>query len=155
LDFRLSDSYRNFLGIFRRSDDFLANFRKKSWVVGVHIVLLSSLLMLVLLLASLYYFGILVVAGLPFTVFASIPAFDGVHTVLAVLLLLLLLLVFLLLWAVIILMLLVAGVTVVACVTAVLASRLWQAFMLLLASFKFLMVSCCWSLCFRWRSRCN
>jgi hypothetical protein len=26
-----------------------------------------------------------------------------------------------------------------------LASRLWQAFLLLLASFKFLMVSCCWS----------
>jgi hypothetical protein len=29
-----------------------------------------------------------------------------------------------------------------------LASRLWKAFLLLLASFKFLMVSCCWSLCY-------
>ena len=71
-------------------------------------MLLASLLMLVLLLASLYFSG---VAGLPsdvdavmfllsllllaslhavvdVTVFASIPAFDGVHTVLAVLLLL-------------------------------------------------------------------
>jgi hypothetical protein len=29
-----------------------------------------------------------------------------------------------------------------------LASRLWKAFLLLLESFKFLMVSCCWSLCY-------
>ncbi len=47
---------RLFSRIFRRSDDFLANFCKNSWVVGVHIVLLASLLMLVLMLASLYYF---------------------------------------------------------------------------------------------------
>jgi hypothetical protein len=58
------------------------------------------------------------VAG--FTIFASVPAF-GVYTVLAVLSLSFLLL---------------------------LASRLWQAFLLLLASFKFLMVSCCWALCY-------
>jgi hypothetical protein len=36
-----------------------------------------------------------------------------------------------------------------------LAPRLWQAFLLLLASFKFLMVSYCWSLCYCWRSWCN
>jgi hypothetical protein len=35
-----------------------------------------------------------------------------------------------------------------------LASRLWQAFLLLLAAFKFLIVSCCWSLCY-WSSWCN
>ncbi len=29
-----------------------------------------------------------------------------------------------------------------------LASGLWKAFLLLLAFFKFLMVSCCWSLCY-------
>jgi hypothetical protein len=34
-------------------------------VVGVHIVLLASLLMLILLLANLYYFWLLAVAGLP------------------------------------------------------------------------------------------
>jgi hypothetical protein len=57
-----------------------------------------------------------------FTIFASIPALDGVYTVLAVLLLLSFLM--------------------------LLASRLWKAFLLLLASFKFLMVSCCWALCY-------
>jgi hypothetical protein len=39
------------------------------------------------------------------------------------------------------LMLLVVGATVVA-------SRLWKAFLLLLAPIKFLIVSCCWSLCY-------
>jgi hypothetical protein len=94
--------------VFRRS----ANFRENSWIVGVHIVLLASLLMLVLFLASLLLrVGILTVPGLPsavdavmfllsllllatlhavagFNVFASIPAFDCVHPVLVVLLLL-------------------------------------------------------------------
>ncbi len=80
--------------------------------VGVHIVLLASLLMLVYccwLVSTIS--GIPVILGLPsavdtvmfllsllllvslhavagFTVFASIPAFDGVHAMLAVLLLL-------------------------------------------------------------------
>ena len=36
-----------------------------------------------------------------------------------------------------------------------LASRLRQPFLLLLASFKFLMVSCCWSLCYCWCSWWN
>ncbi len=163
--FRLSSQ------IFRHSDDFLANFGENSWVIGVHIVLLASLLIIVLLLASLFYFcppcccgsaiccrrcdspivstsvGLLhVVAGL--TVFASIPAFDGVHTVFAALLLLsfLKLLAFLLLWVVkrvlSSLMLLVTGVTVVACFTAVACTRLWQAFLLMLVSVMFLIVSC-------------
>ncbi len=51
------------LRIFHRFGDFLANFRKNSlscWhpycSVGVHNVLLASLLILVLFLASLYYF---------------------------------------------------------------------------------------------------
>jgi hypothetical protein len=48
----------------------------------------------------------------------------------------------------VIVMLRVAGVTVVACLTAVACIQLWQAFLLLLASSKFLMVSCCWSLCY-------
>jgi hypothetical protein len=81
----------------------LANFRENSSVVGAHIVLLTSLLMLVLLLVSLLS-GIFAVAGLPsavadavmfilsllqlaslhavagFTVTESIPAFYCVHT---------------------------------------------------------------------------
>ncbi len=36
-----------------------------------------------------------------------------------------------------------------------LASRLWQVFLLLVASSKFLMVSRCWSLCYCWRSWCK
>ncbi len=105
-----------FSWIFRRSDDFLANFRDNYWVVGDHIAMLASLLMLVLLLQvsllllmlwcsyCLSCCGLLhAVAG--FTVFARIPAFYSVHTVWAVLLLLtfLLLLAFLLWWAVMIL----------------------------------------------------
>jgi hypothetical protein len=39
-----------FARIFRRSDDFLANFRENKRVVGVYIVLLASLLMQILLL---------------------------------------------------------------------------------------------------------
>jgi hypothetical protein len=35
------------------------------------------------------------------------------------------------------------------------ASRLWQAFLLFLTSFKFLMISCCWSHCNCWRSWCK
>ncbi len=42
--------------IFRRSDDFKANFRENSCVVVAHIVLLASLLTRVLLLASLNFF---------------------------------------------------------------------------------------------------
>jgi hypothetical protein len=41
--------------IFRRFDEVLANFRENSLVVGVHIVLLASLLMLVLLLLSFFF----------------------------------------------------------------------------------------------------
>jgi hypothetical protein len=96
-----------------------------------------------------------------FTVSASIPAFGGVHTVLAVLMLLsfLLLLAFLLLWAVMkllsFLMLLVAGVLLLLVSLLLLASRQWQTFLLLLASFKFLKVSCYWSLCYCWCSWCK
>jgi hypothetical protein len=52
---------------FCRSDDFLVNFHEKSGVVGIHIVLLASLLMLVLLLVSLdnCISCILAVAGRP------------------------------------------------------------------------------------------
>jgi hypothetical protein len=59
-------------------------------------------------------------------VFAGILAFDGVHT----------------------------NDTMLA-VVLLLASRLWQTLLLLLASFKLLIVSCCWSLCYCWRSCCN
>jgi hypothetical protein len=114
---RLSNCYRN-IGLTYLSD---FNYRI-SYIVGVHILLLASLVMLVLLLASLNYFWQPCCCGSPFcccrcdvpivsatvgllhavaglTVFARIPAFDSVHTVLAVLLLLslLLLLAFLLL----------------------------------------------------------
>jgi hypothetical protein len=97
--------------IFRHSDDF-TNFREHLIVVGCPYCAVSvPVLMLVLLLASLYYFWHPFCGGLPsavdtvmfllslmllaslhaiacFSVFATIPAFDGVHTVLAVLLLL-------------------------------------------------------------------
>ncbi len=79
-------------------------------------------LLSLLLLASLH-------AVACFNVFAGIPAFDGIHTVLALLLLLVSLLLH--------------------------GSRLWQAFLLFLTSFKFLMVSCCWSLCYCWLSWCK
>ncbi len=45
---------------------FSADFRENSWDVGVHIVLWVSLLMLVLLLASLYYFWHLFCCRSPF-----------------------------------------------------------------------------------------
>ncbi len=51
------------------------------------------------------------------------------------------------------LMLLVAGVTVVACVTAVACIETVAG--ILLAFFKFLMASCCWSLCCCCRSWCS
>ncbi len=159
--------------IFRHSGDFLANFRKNSWVVDVCIVLLAFLLMLVQLLSSLYYFWhpccggppfccwpcdglipLLLLASLHavanFTVFASIPAFlvsilcwrSCVVFIPAVACMVLLSF----------LMLLVAGATVVLVSLLLLAFRLWQAFLLFLSSFKFLMVSCCWSLCYCWGS---
>jgi hypothetical protein len=118
LDFRKSDSYRKYLNlsdkkgnfysflrlssqIFRRSDDYMANFRENSGVVGVHMVLLASivccwrtycavgvhivllayLLMLVLLLAiASSISGILEIMGLP-------SAVEGVMFLLSLLLL--------------------------------------------------------------------
>ncbi len=47
-------NFYSFLRLLRRSDNFLAKFRENPWVVGVYIVLLTSMLMLVLSLASLY-----------------------------------------------------------------------------------------------------
>ncbi len=157
----------------------LANFRENSWVVGDCAVsvpadastvagksklsLASLLLRVPLLLFSLWcsyclcYFcpPSMLLPAWRLHCFARIPAFDSVHTVLAVLLLVLflLLLVFQLFWAVMkllsSLMLLVAGALPLLLVSLLLlASRLWQAFLLLLAFFKFLMVSCCWSLCY-------
>ncbi len=49
--------------IFRRSDEFFANFRETPWVVGVFTVLLASLLMPVLLASTIS--SIPYVAGLP------------------------------------------------------------------------------------------
>jgi hypothetical protein len=115
-----------------------------------------------MLLASLHAVG-------GFTGFASIPAFDGVQTVLLALLLLpfMQLLAFLLLWAVTILMsslmLLVAGVTVVSCC--------WR-YCCCLCHCCCLHPDCgrhscccwhplscwrsyCWSLCYCWRSWCK
>jgi hypothetical protein len=79
--------------IFRHSDDFLESFLENSRVVGVHIVLLASILccwrpyravgvpaVLVLLLASLYISGMLLLGP----AVTGFPAFEGVLAVVSV-----------------------------------------------------------------------
>jgi hypothetical protein len=136
------DFFITFYVVFTHFSPFwrlFGKFPRKKWVVGIHVVQLASLpycctglpsavgTVMLILSQLLWPPSMHAVAG--FTVFARIPAFDSVHTVLAVLLLLSFLL--------------------------LLASRLWKAFLLLLASFKFLMVSCCWALCYFWRYWCS
>jgi len=158
LDFRYSNSYRNYLNlsarnfllfvflplssrIFRRSDDFLGNFRKKpiSWrsycAVGIHNVLLASILCCWRPYCAPYCVG-----GPVFTFIPAVACFSAVvsgHDNAVIL-------------------------NVVCCWRLLLLASLlllvsWQrqAFLLLLAFLKFLVVSCCWSLCYCWCSWCS